>query len=458
MLRAIGLRERLLRLDRRLLFEFGVVWTGGTLANILFYLYQVMVGRRLGPEEFGLFTALFGVVYLASGLMQAIQATTARLVAEDEARGRGLAGRDLVVPALLRVSLLGLGTLVVFTAMSPWIASYVKTGAATPVAVTGLIIFVMLALPVAHGALQGLQHFALYSGVTLLHAGTRLGLGALALGMKWGTLGVLGAAGGASVITASVAIAAIRPSFKVSMRRGPSRGALSVLIPALIAAVAVIFPGSVDVIMVRHFFSPMDSGLYSGTATLGKIVLFLPAAACTVLFPKFAADSIHGTRDPSLLFKGLIGTAALAGVVAAVFGLLPGTSLSLLLGDGYAGAQGLVAAYAASMFVFSLTLIVANYHLARGGHTYFYLILLPHLVAIVALIYAFHQSLLEVVLVSLTVNCSLAGASGAFTVVSFRRASRARRGVVDGHPFGENDTTTSIRDSPASSVGRRARL
>lgn len=417
-------------LERRLLLHIGQVGVATTLANVLLYLFQLVIGRGLGPREYGLFGALFGIVYLASALANGAQVTVAKFVASARAAGGGTEVGAPVTTALFGMILLGGGFLVAFSLGASLIAAYLHSDSAMPVVVTGVVISLFLVVPVVQGALQGAQKFYLFAAFLVVYAGSRLGFGLMALGARTGIIGVLGAVGLASLLTAVLGLAVIRPPLRVSLASFLPRGDFtSAILPALIATLAIVLPGSADVFLVRHFFPAEEAGLYAGVAILGKVVLFLPGAIVTVLFPRFTHDWTVGDGGSRLLYSGLGLTALVSGGVCGGFLLFPGLALSLLLGAEYVGAASLVPFYAAAMLFFSLSVVLIHYNFAAGRQVYFYLVLLPHLLLEVVLIYVIHQSLTQVLLVVLGMNVSLLAASYAFTLAAARRSQRKEQAV-----------------------------
>ena len=95
--------------------------------------------------------------------------------------------------------------------------------------------------------------------------------------------------------------------------------------------------------------------------------------------------------------------------------LLPRLALSILLGPEYASADSLVPLYAITMFLFSLSVVFLHYNFAAGQTTYFYFILLPHLALQIILVYAFHQTLSQVLMILLATHVSLLICSYLFT-------------------------------------------
>ena len=107
--------------------------------------------------------------------------------------------------------LLGAGLVVAFSLASPFIGSYLHSNSATPVLVTGLLIFMFILMPVTQGTLQGSQRFTVFAGTLLLHAGSRLLFGLAALSLGFGVTGVLVAICLSSLLTMAAGLGIIRP-------------------------------------------------------------------------------------------------------------------------------------------------------------------------------------------------------------------------------------------------------
>lgn len=218
-------------LNRRLSIEMGQVWVATILANALLYSFHLIVGRNLSPQDYGLFGALLGIVYIASALSNGVRISPARLVAHSKVGGDAANAGLLVTSALFQMSILAVGVLLAFSLASSLIGSYLHSTSLTPVITTGIVVFASLFMPVTQGALQGGQRFPLYSGALLLNASSRLLLGGAALGLKLGITGVLAAIGLASLLTTALGLAVIRPSGSVSLKVLPVGTFARVLIP-----------------------------------------------------------------------------------------------------------------------------------------------------------------------------------------------------------------------------------
>lgn len=414
----------------RLLLDIGQVGFATTVANFLFYLFQLAAGRGLGPQDYSLFGALFGIFYLASALATGLQVMVARFVAGTPSGTMGKDVGPVVTSALLRASLVGGSLFLVLSLMAPATAAYLHSNSTIPILLTGLAIPLFFVTPVTQGALQGSQKFHLFVALMLVYAGSRLVFGLGALGMSSGVTGILTALCLANLLAAVLGLFVIRPPLQWPLPPFPEGGFLQALLPAVMGTMAISFPGSVDLFLVRHFFPPQEAGWYAGVSILGKMVLFMPVAITTVLFPRFAQSWARGGSARDLLYKGLGLTALVSGGVSLGFALLPGLALSLLLGEEYAGAMSFVPLYVLAMFLFSLTVVFIYYHLATARSTYFYLLLLPHFLSAVALVYVWHASVMQVLAVLLGVNASLLASSLAFTQLQAPTGRRNKQAIV----------------------------
>lgn len=195
------------------------------------------------------------------------------------------------------------------------------------------------------------------------------------------------------------------------------------LLPTLIGTLAISFPTAADVVIVRHFFEPQEAGLYTAASILGRVVLFLPLAVSMVLFPKITHEWTLGNSGLGFLYRGLGITALLSGFVTLGLILFPRIAITSFLGDQYAGGQDLVPTYAAAMFLFSLAVVFLFYNLATAQTAYLYFLLVPHIGLELALLYAFHGSLNQVIMVLLSMNPFLVLASLVFNFATSRHRS-----------------------------------
>ena len=158
-----------------------------------------------------------------------------------------------------------------------------------------------------------------------------------------------------------------------------------------------------DIVVVKHFFPPAPAGLYAAIALVGRVIFAFSWAVVNTMFPIVA-----GTRPQDR--KGHGGPRHLAtvgifhrGAVAVALGLSPAwiwTSLAAVCTTGRYGLPYLLALYAATTCVYSLSVVMIAYEMSyRIANTGW--VQLAFSVVLIGGIYRYHRSLQEVVMVQL---------------------------------------------------------
>jgi O-antigen/teichoic acid export membrane protein len=109
-----------------------------------------------------------------------------------------------------------------------------------------------------------------------------------------------------------------------------------------------------DVVIVKSLFSPEAAGLYSGVATIARIIFFLTGSIAMVLLPnvKLSAPAAANLR---LLRNSFLLLLLLGGSALGFFALFPSFTIGLLIGSRYLGQAGLLPWLGLLLFVVSVT-------------------------------------------------------------------------------------------------------
>ena len=71
-------------------------------------------------------------------------------------------------------------------------------------------------------------------------------------------------------------------------------------LPTLLATLGTIALYSQDVLLVRHFFSPYEAGIYASLAVLGKVIFYTSAALGFVMFPMIVEKK--SVKNPTMVW------------------------------------------------------------------------------------------------------------------------------------------------------------
>lgn len=375
-------------------------WVFGAMMalNISNYAYHFFMTRWLGPDTYGALSSLLALTSLISIPAAIVTMIVVKYAAEFHAVGDVPKLRTLCERVLRASAIFGTGIFVIVLLSAPSVSRYIHVSDWGGVALCGFIAAVGLVTPGTRGILQGMQDFRCLAfsiviegagkclfGVFLTYAG---------LGMRGALIGY--AVGSAISLIYSVGI--LRP-FLLG-ERGALRMDYNRLMRTM-AAVAVVtvtlqMITYADIVLVKHYFTAREAGLYSGVALTGKMMLFVVSFIPSIVLPKAAAAAARGENARPLLVQSAALTFIICGAGLATVFLVPALALRLVAGRDYVVAAPYLFEYALAMSLLAISGIMANYQIAM--HRYFFVI--P--TALVCLgeigaIAIFHRSIAQVV-------------------------------------------------------------
>ncbi|MCD6524980.1 MAG: oligosaccharide flippase family protein, partial [Thermococcus sp.] len=390
--------RRLLARNDSLLKHAVIVFVASGVGSVLNYLYQLFMGRMLGPEQYGIFGALISLTYIFTVPAQTIQVSTAKSVSKLRAIGSSGDIGFLIRHMVKRVSLVSFLSLLAIVAASSLIRDFFRIPSVVPVIVVGIAFSFRLLEPVFSGSLQGLQRFVRLGAVQNTNFGSKLIFGVTLVSLGFGVEGALTGL----IIGAGLGILVGAYFLRDVLQRTPANKAM----PGISSYSAYMFLAflfmalfyNIDVILVKRFFDPAQAGYYVAASTLARAIFFGSVAITGAMFPKVSAshENGNGVLTGRLLKDALLYTGLLAGGGALMLNLFPSFLTSLLYGSAYEESIKLVGLFSIGMFFFSLIYVLALYQLALGRKRFLPLLGIGA-VAEVAGIVLFHTTLRHVV-------------------------------------------------------------
>ncbi len=414
--------------------------------NVLNYVYLVFVGFFLGADSYGLFGALFGIVYLASSLGNMVKMAVARHVATVQAQNGGVITRQVVMGGLAwSGAFAGVVGLVLMLAV-PLIANAFDSPTA-PVAWSCLAITLSIWVPAAYGVLQGMERFPSLGTALFVAAFVRFAAGGALVAAG---AGVAGAMAGVVLGFAASAVYALVLCFRQVGEHDDSRPwirvpapRLSALAAVLVASLVVAAPTSLDVAVVRHIFSGQEAGAYTGIAVLGRVIIFASIAVPFTILPKVAVRTASGKPTGGLLVQGLAMTGSLAVAAAAAIAFAVDVMGWQLGGIDVSSAGAALHWYLAAMVLFSLTVTMIYYQVGRGNATFILAAGVPCIALQAILVALIADSLTAVAQVIFVLDAGLLLAGGVFALAGERTLSSSKRSqtvaTVDKQPGGAGE-------------------
>jgi O-antigen/teichoic acid export membrane protein len=347
------------------------VFTGAMAVNVLNYVFTLVMGRMLGPADFGAVVTLFGLLMIVTVSSTALTSFMANYSAKFEAmQAFGLL--RLFYRKLLGYSTAaGIGVMLVWWALTPAMSGFFKIDA-WPIFIFGTVLPLSLFTAAQRGALQGMQRFFDYSLLSILTAIVKL---ALSVALVWWGFGLSGVMVSLSVGTLLVALYGMAT---IERRLPPAdRAKTAADFPVtrreLFRFVSIAFWASLmlslfvnlDMMLVKHYFSEAAAGQYSALSTLGKLITYGTTAFITVMYPMVSAAAARGHKGGRLLAMSLAVASLLAAPILLAFAFLPETVIRLMLGPAYLGVAGDLFLFGTAIYLGTLGMAFVNFFLAH---------------------------------------------------------------------------------------------
>src|SRR5712692_3532702 len=416
-------RLRVVLTSERIMAHNLIVGGGTIIAGLLGVAFQSVFSHRLQPADYGAVFAVVSLITFVGLPASAFTLVMARETSRDRASGQQGPSAALLRNGNRVLLLGGIGLALLVALLSPLLSLFLLVPVNLLLAAAAGMPFT-LALPLLLGEFQGEQRFVAFSAFAVGQAALKL-VGAIALGAVWGPFGIIAgiSVAGAVVYLVAVLMVSSKLSFKTSLPWFRSAAAyLAVIVPSTLALAMLL---SADVLLVKHYFPTRVAGEYSAVAALGRAIFWGASAVATVLFPKVVFRGAQGKGGSNLVGASLM-LVAVGGLMS--LGLLAFVSRWLLIafaGNAYAEVAGYLPWYAIGMILLGGAAVLIATHQSRGKPGFLSL-LIPLTLLEPVLLFAFHQSLAQVVLVVDVSMALVAGGLGALYLVQHSVELRGR--------------------------------
>jgi len=376
-----------------------VLLSGSTVAVLINLGYNVTVAHFLGPKGFGNANALYTLLTLISAITLSFQIVTSKFVAQhSEEASRYAAYRDLHRAAWAS-GLVVASLLIVFQQQ---IANYLDLSSTRLVTILAAGAAFYVPLGSRRGYIQGAFGFRKLATNLVAEGAARLIGSVLMVVLGFGVTGVV-LANTAAIAVAYFVIAPERHSFgpnPISFERSFRE----------VSHAGIFFAGQVlinncDIVLVKHFFSPGDAGLYAAIAMVGRVTFACSSAIVSGMFPVIAGTKREERKNLSLIGTPLLLVLAVGAAIVIGLRCAPGSLWTLLFGSSFQipGPHGfpyLLALYALATVVYCLAVVVMTYEMSyKIANTTRYQLLFSGI--LIAGICKYHDSLEQVILVQL---------------------------------------------------------
>ncbi|SHJ28602.1 oligosaccharide flippase family protein [Pseudozobellia thermophila] len=327
------------------------------------YLYNLLLGRLLGPEAFSeaalLITLLLVLSFLGMTFQLAVAKFSVLFTGGQLERFRGNMYKQSALAGLLigfLIIVFSKNLQLLFNAQSHWM--FVVFGLGVPV---------YFFMSVNRGTFQGKQEFGKLSLTYQTEMWSRLLL-TMALLYFVDTLPGM-------VVSLGILLSFLFGLFPTEVKGlslapkerlhpdNSKKVSRFLLLTACYELTQIIINNS-DILMVKHYFNAFDAGLYASLALIGRVVYFVAWMFVMLLLPAVVQKHRDGEPTAPVLFKYVTYIALLSLAIVLACYLFPELIISLMFGKSYLAMSGLLWQYALATSLFAVSNIFAYYFLS----------------------------------------------------------------------------------------------
>lgn len=383
----------------------GSLWLtiGGFVVSLENYLFNLLMGRFLTPSEYGVLTSLISLVVIISLPSSIIITTTSKFSAKFLAKKDHKKITRMIKKFTYYTCILGIIIIIIFLLFNPLIQQFLKIYDSKLIIVTGVIIAISLISSVNQGVLRGLLLFKFFTILGFIGATTKLIFGWYFVSLGWTVFGALLAGLIATVLPWGLSFLPIRQFFVEKTKKifGLRQQILFFSLPAFYVITSSILFLTSDVILVKHFFTPVEAGIYAAGAIMGKAIFFAISPISVVLFSIISQKLAKGENLMKELLLSIVFTLIPGLIAISIYFTYPQFIVTIFFPlSEYRESVNLVGLYGVYMLIYSLASLLTNFFLAIEKNM-FPLISLIFAILQIVLIFFFHTSLYQIIEVSI---------------------------------------------------------
>jgi O-antigen/teichoic acid export membrane protein len=376
------------------------IFSGAVAVGIFGYFFQIIIGRMLTISEYGTFSALMAIMMLLGAPINTLTMVVARKVSAYRADKYDNHRSHLFFIVNKRLLIFSVVPLIFLLFYMEPLKSILVIEKNLHFYLLLFLFFLTLLQATNNAFLQGLQYFKWISASGILNILFKIIIAIFLIKFGFGVSGVIGAVVISTMMVIVLVYFILRPS--ISKRNHKFSGKMNftfkAALPVLIANISFAVMTQIDIVLVKHYFSEQDVGIYAAASILGKAVMYLPSGITIALFPMVAENHSKNQSSSHLIIQAFMMTSALCIIGAIIYFFFSESIILLLFGEGYIQAAPILKYFGFAMLPMALILVAEHFLIAMGKVLFAYLFMIIAPLQLIAIYYN-HESLLGIVFI-----------------------------------------------------------
>lgn len=384
-----------------------LVFVGTNIGNFLNFLYNIIIGRLLGPEKYGDLGAILSTISIFGVALSIFSLFTIKQVSSywgKNEKGKIVSFLNYFTSKLFIFSIIGSLLLLLIT---PNIGHFLHLDNLLPVFIVAISFVLSGPATITRSVLQGTLSFFYVTINGIGETGMKLLISVILVLLNFGLTGALFGVLIGGIVGFLMSVVELKIILRdVKMENSHFlhfRTILKTFLPVILASLVMTFFLNIDIILVRHFFQAQVAGEYVALSTVGKISFYLISTIITVMFPVVSTRVSSGASYILPLLGTLVASLCLSIVVIFVYFISPKLIIGILYGEKYFGVIPYLIPFSFFIAIYSLNAVMTYFLLSISYYRAIY-ILFPVSLFQGLLIFIFHSSIIEIIWINILVS------------------------------------------------------
>ncbi|HSX09856.1 MAG TPA: oligosaccharide flippase family protein [Candidatus Saccharimonadales bacterium] len=389
-------------LKHPLIYGSTIVVSGGLLANFFNFLYNLFMSRTLSVTDYGILASITSLITFPSLFVTAISPVIIRFAGDYFVKGENKLLRGLYKKFFTFLFAVGLIFFILFLVFLSQIGNFFHISDNFILILADIFIFLSFISIVNMSFLQAKLAFGFQVIVNLVSAVLKVSIGVALVLVGYSVAGAVGALVLSSIGGFIIGFWPLKFLFRTKTQNPEiqTKELFGYGVPSALTLLGLISFISSDIILVKHFFSPIEAGQYAGLSLVGRIIFFVSAPIGNVMFPVIVQKHSKGINF-SNTFKMAIGLVLLPSLLLTLFYYFFSnfSILFFLKRPDYLTVAPLLGLFGLYITFYCMLYLFANFYLSIKKTKVAIPIFVGALLQIL-LIAIFHQSFMQIIMIS----------------------------------------------------------
>lgn len=353
--------------DNPFLKNSAILFAGTMTANVLNYVFHLLLGRMASVELYGEIESLISLSHIISIPAATLGMIVVKYSAHTKAENNPYGSRLIFKAFNQKIITFGIPLFLLALTVTPLVKNFLRIDEYWPIILLWILMLLGFFSAIANSILTGWQKFKETSWISIVATLVKIIVGVGLLKIGFGASGVMGGFVLSGIVGYILIVWALRFTKikNVDSREDLDYSAMKkYLLPALMGIVSITILGNIDMVLAKNKLDAITSGQYGALTVASKAIFFATGILGAVLFSMSAEEnhkkgnSRRQLRNASLLT--LLGTV----LATAFYFLFPKFVLGVFFGSKYNDVAQYLGWFAVMVSLFSFAHLFIQYLLS----------------------------------------------------------------------------------------------